>query len=376
MNPPVVSLPITAEASEQSDLAVKETLELLEWPRLCEHLSEFASTTMGAQAARTLRLPASIKASRNALAETVEMAVLDDLSEGGLNFRGVRDIRAVLQRCVKGGVASGEELLSVAETQAAARRLRRQINDPELRPICTALVDGMVTLPDLEKTLRFALEDGGRVADRASDALGGLRRQWQSLRQERRDKLQDLLRRLGSCLQDTVVAERHGRPVLAVKAGAVGQVPGQVHDSSASGSTLFVEPRSVLGLGNKLTEIEARIRDEELRVLTQLSASVAEEAPSLMVVVEVLLQLDLALSRARYGRWLNGLPPRLEAEADAPFRLKGLRHPLLVWQQQRQGGPAVVPISVECPPSCGWGRSPVPTPVAKQSRSKALALQP
>lgn len=350
MNPPVVSLPITAEATEQSDLAVQETLELLEWPRLCEHLSEFASTTMGALAARTLRLPASIEASRNALAETVEMAVLDDLSEGGLSFRGVRDITAVLQRCVKGGVASGEELLSVAETQAAARRLRRQIDDSELRPICTALVDGMVTLPDLEKTLRFALEDGGRVADRASDALGGLRRQWQSLRQERRDKLQDLLRRLGSCLQDTVVAERHGRPVLAVKAGAVGQVPGQVHDSSASGSTLFVEPRSVLGLGNKLTEIEARIRDEELRVLTQLSASVAEVAPSLTVVVEVLLQLDLALSRARYGRWLNGLPPGLEAEADAPFRLKGLRHPLLVWQQQRQGGPAVVPISVDVSP--------------------------
>ena len=139
---------------------------------------------MGAMAARTLRLPASIEASRNALAETVEMAVLDDLSEGGLSFRGVRDITAVLQRCVKGGVASGEELLSVAETQAAARRLRRQIDDSELRPICTALVDGMVTFPDLEKTLRFALEDGGRVADRASDALGGLRRQWQSLRQE------------------------------------------------------------------------------------------------------------------------------------------------------------------------------------------------
>ena len=70
--------------------------------------------------------------------------------------------------------------------------------------------------------------------------------------------VRELLRRLGTVLQDNVIAERHGRPVLAVKAGAVSQVPGQVHDSSASGSTLFVEPRSVLSIGNRLVDLEAR----------------------------------------------------------------------------------------------------------------------
>lgn len=347
MNLPVESLPTAVDSISVHDRALKETLELLEWPRVCEHLSGFASTGMGRLAARQLPLPATPEASRARLAETVEMAVLDDLSEGGLSFRGVQDLSPVLLRCSKGGVASGEELLGVADTLSAARRLRRQIDDPELRPVCTALIATMATLPDLEQRFKFALEEGGRVADRASPALAGLRQQWQRLRQERRDKLQELLRRLGSALQDTVIAQRHGRPVLAVKAGAVGQVPGQVHDSSASGSTLFVEPRSVLTMGNRLVELESRIRDEERKVLAELSAAVAEEHDPLAVVVQVLLQLDLALARGRYGRWLGGSIPQVETSTDARFRFQGLRHPLLIWQQKKAGGPIVVPISVE-----------------------------
>ena len=347
MNLPVESLPTAVDSISVHERALKETLELLEWPRVCEHLSGFASTGMGRLAARQLPLPATPEASRARLAETVEMAVLDDLSEGGLSFRGVQDLSPVLLRCSKGGVASGEELLGVADTLSAARRLRRLIDDPELRPVCTALIATMATLPDLEQRLKFALEEGGRVADRASPALAGLRQQWQRLRQERRDKLQELLRRLGSALQDTVIAQRHGRPVLAVKAGAVGQVPGQVHDSSASGSTLFVEPRSVLTMGNRLVELESRIRDEERKVLAELSAAVAEEHDPLTVVVQVLLQLDLALARGRYGRWLGGSIPQVETSTDARFRFQGLRHPLLIWQQKKAGGPIVVPISVE-----------------------------
>ena len=344
---PLVASPPTATDSRLASQAWQETLELLEWPLVCQHLSDFASTRMGRDAARQLTLPSSPAGSRQRLAETNEMVVLDDLSEGGLSFRGVADLRPVLLRCGKGGVASGEELLGVAETLAAARRLRRQIDEPDLRPVCTALIETMVTLPELEQRLKFALEEGGRVADRASAPLAGLRQQWQGLRQERRDKLQELLRRLGTVLQDNVIAERHGRPVLAVKAGAVSQVPGQVHDSSASGSTLFVEPRSVLTIGNRLVDLEARIREEERKVLTELSARVAEEELTLAEVVRVLLQLDLALTRGRYGRWLGGSAPVIKDAADASFLLRELRHPLLIWQQKKTGGPAVVPISVE-----------------------------
>ncbi len=327
--------------------ALEETLELLEWPRLCEHLSSFSSTVQGRRACRVGALPESLSVSLLLQARTQEMASLDGLLEGGLSFQGVSDLAPILLRCSKGGTASGEELLAVAETLGAARRLRRQIDDPELRPYCTALLADVATLPELEQRLKFAIEEGGRVADRASVLLEGLRRQWQELRARRRDKLQEVIRRWASHLQDTVIAERHGRPVLAVKAGAGGQCPGMVHDSSASGNTVFVEPKSVIDLGNRLADLDGRIREEEQRVLAELSAAVAEQVDGLQALMAVLLELDLALARGRYGQWLGAAPPRLEASAEAPFTLKDLRHPLLVWQERKEQGPAVVPVSVD-----------------------------
>ena len=103
-------------------------------------------------------------------------------------------------------------------------------------------------------------------------------------------------------------------------------------------------------MGNKLVELESRIRDEERKVLAVLSALVAEEASALNQLVAVLRTLDLALARGRYGRWLGGVAPQLDLDEEAPFSLQGLRHPLLVWQHKRADGPAVVPISVEVSP--------------------------
>ena len=330
--------------------ALEETLELLEWPRLCEHLSSFASTLQGRRHCCLGSLPDSLPESLVLQARTQEMASLDGLLDGGLSFQGIGDLEMILLRCSKGGVASGEELLTVADTLGAARRLRRQIDDPELRPVCTALLVDVATLPELEQRLKFAIEEGGRIADRASAVLEGLRRQWQELRSRRRDKLQDVIRRWSAHLQDTVIAERHGRPVLAVKAGAGAQCPGMVHDSSASGSTVFVEPKSVIDLGNRLADLDGRIREQEQRVLAELSAAVADQVDALLALMAVLLELDLALTRGRYGQWLGAVPPRLEGSAESSFTLENLRHPLLVWQERKDQGPSVVPVSVDVSP--------------------------
>ena len=366
MNPQVAFPPTAADPTPGIDQAVQETLELLEWPRVCDHLASFASTGMGRDAARSLVLPETLETSRQRLAETVEMAVLDDLIEGGISFRGVQDLTPVLLRCSKGGVASGEELLAVAETLAAARRLRRQIDEPELRPACSALIDTMVTLPELEQRLKFALEEGGRIADRASAPLAGLRQQWQGLRQERRDKLQDLLRRLAPFLQDSVIAQRHGRPVLAVKAGAVAQVAGQVHDSSASGSTVFVEPRSVLTIGNRLTDLEGRIREEERKVLrrsappwqtnTLCSSSWCRSCCSWIWPWPE--AVTVASSAAPPRAWRL---PRRRRSASKPC---GIR----CWS-----GSTSVPVGrrwcrfrLRCLRTCGWWRSRDPTPAERR----------
>ena len=328
----------------------QEALELLEWPRLAEQLASFASTAPGRRACLELSLPASLAASRSLLAETTELLGLDGLLEGGLSFQGVADIAPLVALCAKGGTAAGEDLLALAGTLAAARRLRRQIDDAELRPVCSALVADLRTLPELEQRLHFCLEEGGRVADRASPPLEGLRRQLLGVRADRRERLQELLRRRGAMLQDTVIAERNGRPVLAVKAGAAAQVPGLVHDSSASGQTVFIEPQAVIALGNRIRELEGRERDLELEVLTTLSGLVGEEAEALEGLQQVLRRLDAGLARARYGAWLGAVRPELVAGADAPFELRDLRHPLLLWQQRRQDGHAVVPVSLQVGP--------------------------
>jgi DNA mismatch repair protein MutS2 len=325
----------------------QEALELLEWPRLAEQLASFASTAPGRASCQELYLPLSLAASRTLLAETTELLGLDGLLEGGLSFQGVADIAALVALCAKGGTGMGEELLALAATLAAARRLRRQVDEPQLRPACTALVAELRTLPELEQRLHFCLEEGGRVADRASPPLEGLRRQLLGARSDRRERLQELMRRCGAMLQDTVISERNGRPVLAVKAGAAAQLPGLVHDSSASGQTVFIEPQAVIALGNRIRDLEGRERELERAVLTALSAQVGEEAEALAALQQVLVRLDAGVARARYAQWLGAVRPELVDDPSAPFELRELRHPLLLWQQRRQGGHAVVPVSLQ-----------------------------
>jgi DNA mismatch repair protein MutS2 len=323
-----------------------EALDLLEWPRLCSQVASFALTTSGRRLCQVLPLAATAAESQQLLGETTELLALDGLTEGGLSFQGVADLSSTVALCSKGGTAGGEALLEVATTLAAARRLRRQIDEPTLRPITTAMIDSLRTFPELEQRLQFCLEEGGRVADRASPALQGLRRQLAGVRAERRERLQDLLRRWAPSLQDTVIAERNGRPVLAVKAGAAAQLAGLVHDSSASGNTVFLEPQAVIPLGNRIRELEGQERELEEAMLRELSGLVGEQSEALQHLQAVLLRLEAALARARYSAWLGALRPEIAPDPLAPWALEGLRHPLLLWQERKEAGRPVVPVSV------------------------------
>ncbi len=335
------------QSNNSVGVAFEETIELLEWPRLCKQLSTFASTIQGKKKSENLDIPPDVATSRSYLAETLEIGALDEFIEGGLNFQGVHDLENILLRCSKGGMVSGEELLQVAETLRTARRLRRQIDDSLLRPITSSLFEQLATLPDLQKLLEFGLEDSGRIADRASTKLAGLRLQLNDLRSDRREKLQALLRKHSSILQDNVISERYGRPVIALKLGAGDQIKGIVHDSSASGNTIFVEPQSVIPLGNQIAQLESNIFSEERRLLALWSREVGENFSDLKYLCKVMLKLDLALARARYGSWLGGVAPSIFEGKDASFCLQEFRHPLLVWQERFQQGKKVVPISFE-----------------------------
>ena len=337
-------------ASTDYSLAFRETLEQLEWPSLCKNLASFASTNKGKDVSENLQLPDNLSESKILLSETLEIGELDNLIDGGLTFSGVYDLETILYRCKKGGIILGDDLLKIANTLSAIRRLRRQINDSQIRPVISRLFIDLVTLPELEKMLRFGLEEGGRIADRASKELALLRQQSQRLILQRKEQLNDILRKNPNIFQDFIIGNRFERPVLAVKLSSSSKLSGIVHDSSSSGNTVFIEPQSVISLGNSIAKLNADIYQEERRLFKEWSFEVAKNFNSLSDISYVLLRLDLALTRARYGDSLKGVAPILDERKDAPFVLKELRHPLLVWKEQFEDGDVVVPVSLEIAP--------------------------
>ena len=336
-----------SQSADLAHVAFQETLELIEWPKLCEHLSTFATTSQGERKCREIEIPIDISITNRYLEETMEMLDLDTSIEGGLSFQGINDLEQIILICLKGGIVSGEELLEVSQTLRTARSLRRQIENHEIRPRISSLLENLATLPELEKLIEFGLEEGGRVADRASEKLSNLRQKNSRLRIERRVLLQDLLSRYSSILQDSVIAERYGRPVLAFKIGTADQIVGTVHDSSSSGNTIFIEPKSIIPLGNQIAQVEGFIKEEEQRLLAEWSREVARNYDQLEYLSHVMLQLDLALAKARYGNWLGAVPPSINKDQQAPFLIQQFRHPLLVWQERYKNGKQVIPISFE-----------------------------
>jgi DNA mismatch repair protein MutS2 len=319
-----------------------ETLNLLEWPRLCQHLATFTATKLGAIAARNLSLPDTQAESEALLAQTQEATRLETRPPG-LKFTGIHDIGDDLERATRQGLLHGPELLAIAQTVNGARQLRRAIDAQEDLPTLQALVADLRTYPELEQAIHHAIDDRGEVADRASPKLGGLRSQLKTLRSDIYTKLQRILQRQSGAIQESVITQRGDRFVIPVKAPQKDAVPGIVHDASTSGATLYVEPKGIVELGNRLRQVQRQEKTEEEAVCRALTAQVAAVAVDLERLLAIVTTLDLATARARYGLWLQANPPRFVPPGEQTT-LRQLRHPLLWWQQHHEAGAAVVPI--------------------------------
>ena len=327
-----------------------ESLNLLEWPTVCSHLSTFAITQQGRKKCTSFDLPLDVSLSQELLCQTLEIGSLDSTLDGGISFQGIHDLENILLICSKGGIATGEDLIKVAETLRAARKLRKLIFDPLIRPRLSELLLRIATLPDLQTLLEFGLDEGGRIADRASTKLSELRRHRNSICLQRKDILQDIIRKYSGLLQDNIVSERYGRPVLAFKAGTSDQIKGMVHDSSASGNTIFVEPQAVILIGNRLAQIDSQISDEERRLLANWSNQVGMNTNVITHLGEILLEIEFSLARARYSKWLDGVPAILEEDENTLFKINDFRHPLLVWNDFHERKNTVVPTSFDVSP--------------------------
>ncbi|EGK88647.1 endonuclease MutS2 [Microcoleus vaginatus PCC 9802] len=375
-------MPIT---NTTSTLIQAETLELLEWPRLCQHLATFAATKLGVAAALDLPIPATQAQTAELLAQTHEAYQLESRAGGALSFEGIQDIGTSLQRAELQGLLSGEELLAIATTLAGARQLRRIIDSQADVPTLKELAAQLRTYPELEQEIHRCIDDRAQVADRATPKLAGIRVQMRQLRDRIYQILQGILQRQSNAVQEQLITQRSGRFVIPVKAPQKDAIPGIVHDSSASGATLYVEPHSTVNLNNQMRQFLRQEQAEEEAVRRALTEQVAAVKPDLDRLVVVVTTLDLAAAKARYSFWLQANPPKFielgepelapknpekedeekEEKEDeekeensqllirnlrSQITLRQLRHPLLVWQQQHEQGFPVVPVDLTIGP--------------------------
>ncbi|NES06085.1 MAG: endonuclease MutS2 [Okeania sp. SIO2F4] len=331
-----------------------ETLELLEWPRLCQHLATFTATKLGAIATHHLQIPSTRAETIQLLAQTQEVYKLETLLTQGLSFDGIEDIGDSLERSELGGILSGGELLGIATTLAGVRKLRRAIDGYESEyelSVLPELVADLRTYPELEQEIHRCIDDRGDVTDRASPKLAGIREKMHHLRDRIDNILRGILQRKANAIQQPIITQRGDRFVIPVKAPQKDAVPGIVHDTSTTGSTLYIEPNTVVNLNNQMRQLQRQAQREEEAIRQALTEQVAEVKEDLEQLLAIATIIDLATARARYSLWLGANPPQFtDPDSDQPMTMRQLRHPLLVWQQQHEQGSSVVPIDVNVRP--------------------------
>ncbi|MGQ9824509.1 MAG: endonuclease MutS2 [Desulfotomaculales bacterium] len=307
-----------------------ETLKRLEYDKILSRLAAFCVSAAGRELALALRPIDDREAIRRAQAETTEgteLLRLEPLADLG----GWPDVRREVARAQQGGVLEPGELFAVGQALKACRQYKKFFAErAERYPLMGGIAAGIGSFAALEKEIFAAILPGPEVADHASPALAGIRRRLAALQQEVRDRLDSLVRSpaVQKYLQEPLVTQREGRYVIPVKQEFRAQVPGIVHDQSASGATVFIEPLAVVEVNNEIRRLRAAERQEIERILARLSALVAAAAEEVSVSLERLARLDFILARARYSRELDAREPEFDFRRTF-FDLKGARHPLL-----------------------------------------------
>jgi DNA mismatch repair protein MutS2 len=352
-----------------------ETLELLEWSRLCQQVATFAATKLGTIAARHLVIPTAPAVSLNLLAQTKEVYQLETQLLGGLSLDGIEDFGDALERASIHGMLAGRELHEIATTLAGMRKLRRTIDSQENIPVLQALVADVRTYPELEQDIYHCIDDRGDVTDRASDKLAEVRVKLKGLRDRIYQLLNSLIQRQASAIQQPLITQRGDRFVIPVKASHKDAIPGVVHDTSGSGSTLYIEPHQIINLGNQLRQLQRQEQREIEVVLQALTDQVNEVHDDLEHLLAVATTIDLATARARYSLWLEANPPRfIDRSANEYITLRQLRHPLLTWQHRHEQGSAVVPVDLSIRPDIRVVTITGPNTGGKTVTLKTLAI--
>lgn len=341
----------------------EKTLHILEYPRILERLAEYCAFPASVEKAHVLSPTGDIFEARRRQAETRQAVDLLSLHPD-LSIGGARDVREPVDLALRGGVLAPGDLLDVKYTLIAARNLARTFESlsedyPNLAEIAAQLPPPLGIIDAVSQ----AVSDRGEILNSASPELAQVRHDLRVVHERLMSKLQRFVTdsKYTPFLQEALVTQRDGRYVVPLRAEFKGRIRSIVHDQSASGATLFVEPLGVVELNNQYRELQLAERDEERRILTHLSGLVGQHAYEITHTVEVVAVLDLALARAKYAQDLCAVEPKLhafkgrvsgdrgsragdgevaETNPQSTIRLYQARHPLL-------DPDSVVPIDIE-----------------------------
>jgi DNA mismatch repair protein MutS2 len=319
-------------------------LDILEFPGALERVAEHAVSPLGAARVRSRRPATDPGAVRDALAQVAELAARI-ISDDAIRAEPIPDITAALELIrVPGSVLDGPTLVEVGLALAAARVVLAELT--RLAPDAPRAATLRASVPPrpLEARLTEALDADGLVRDGASRELARARQGVRDARQRLVLKLESLLGGLDARdrAPDAAVTVRGGRYVIPIKSAARGHVGGIVHDESASGATMFVEPPEVIELGNELRAQEVQEQREVLRVLRELTDRLRPHVEALAGAWEMCIAFDDLCARARYAILVNGFAPTI---ADGPIAIRQGRHPLLL-----TGEALVVPFDLQLAP--------------------------
>ncbi len=320
----------------------ERALRVLEYDKIISRLADYASSSMGKDLCRKLKPMTDLRKINQAQQET-SAALTRLFKYGNLPFYGIWDIGPSIRRLEVNSPLTAGELLHICSLLENAKRIRAYAKGPheESMEDCLApLFEAIDPLPSLAGEIRRCIVSEEEVADDASPALRQIRRKMKSAADKIHSQLTAMLNNSATrtYLQDAVITIRNDRYCLPVKSEYRSSVPGMIHDQSGSGSTLFIEPMSVVRLNNDIRQLQLEEQEELEKILADLSGQAALYRDALSQDLSVLTTLDFIFAKASYARDYNGTAPVFNTEGKISIR-QG-RHPLLDPKK-------VVPINIQ-----------------------------
>ena len=309
----------------------EKVLKILEYHKIIDQLSDYASSPMGKKLCRELKPISDINEIRQMQTQTSD-ALARIFAKGSISFSGLYDIGGSLLRLKVGSALGIVELLQISKQLDVALRVKsysRKDTDDDNKDSLDDMFTVIEPLSPLNNEIKRCIISEDEIADDASPALKSVRRNIRLTNERIHQQLNSMVnsQSISSKLQDNLITMRGGRYCLPVKAEYRSQVDGMIHDQSSTGSTLFIEPMAVVRLNNELAELAVKEKEEIEKVLADLSNQAGTYQSELEENLKTLTALDFIFARAMLSRHYNGTEPVFNE--NGYIHIKKGRHPLL-----------------------------------------------